>query len=79
MNKLFNVSPQPRMVGGKEMTGPGGMLPQWFQFVESYKLLLYGGLLFAMMRFSPDGLAGMGRGAVRLLARISHRAASESR
>ena len=43
------------------------LLPQWFQFVESYKLLLYGGLLFAMMRFSPDGLAGMGRGAIRLL------------
>ena len=37
------------------------MLPQWFQFVDDYKLLLYGGLLFLVMRFSPDGLAGMFR------------------
>jgi len=35
------------------------MLPQWFQFIDNYKLLLYGGLLFAVMRFSPNGLAGM--------------------
>ena len=35
------------------------MLPQWFQFIDDYKLLLYGGLLFAVMRFSPDGLAGI--------------------
>lgn len=38
-----------------------GMLPQWFQFIDDYKLLLYGGLLFAVMRFSPGGLAGMVR------------------
>lgn len=37
------------------------MLPQWFQFIDNYKLLLYGSLLFAVMRFSPDGLAGMFR------------------
>jgi branched-chain amino acid transport system permease protein len=37
------------------------MLPQWFQFIDDYKLLLYGGLLFAVMRFSPDGLAGLYR------------------
>ena len=34
------------------------LLPQWFQFVDDYKLLLYGSLLFAVMRFSPGGLAG---------------------
>ena len=34
------------------------LLPQWFQFIDDYKLLLYGGLLFAVMRFSPGGLAG---------------------
>ena len=34
-------------------------LPGWFQFIGDYKLLVYGGLLFAMMRFSPHGLAGM--------------------
>ncbi len=39
------------------------LLPQWFQFIEDYKLLLYGGLLFAVMRFSPGGLAGFARAA----------------
>ena len=34
-------------------------LPGWFQFIGDYKLLVYGGLLFAMMRFSPHGLAGI--------------------
>jgi len=33
------------------------VLPQWFQVVENYKLLLYGLLLFATMRFAPGGLA----------------------
>lgn len=36
-------------------------LPAWFQFIGDYKLLVYGGLLFLMMRFSPDGMAGMVR------------------
>jgi len=35
------------------------VLPLWVQFIDEYKLLLYGGLLFAMMRFSPGGLAGL--------------------
>jgi branched-chain amino acid transport system permease protein len=35
------------------------VLPLLVQFVSDYKLLLYGGLLFAMMRFSPGGLPGM--------------------
>jgi branched-chain amino acid transport system permease protein len=34
-------------------------LPGWFQFIGDYKLLVYGGLLFTMMRFSPHGLAGI--------------------
>jgi branched-chain amino acid transport system permease protein len=34
-------------------------LPGWFQVIGDYKLLVYGGLLFMMMRFSPHGLAGM--------------------
>jgi len=37
------------------------MLPQWFQFIDDYKLLVYGGLLFLVMRFSPTGLAGWSR------------------
>ncbi len=35
------------------------VLPGWFQFIGDYKLLVYGGLLFVMMRFSPHGLAGI--------------------
>lgn len=34
-------------------------LPGWFQFIGEYKLLVYGSLLFLMMRFAPGGLAGM--------------------
>ncbi|MDJ0981560.1 MAG: branched-chain amino acid ABC transporter permease [Kiloniellales bacterium] len=37
------------------------VLPQWLQVVADYKLLLYGGLLFAVMRFSPGGLAALVR------------------
>lgn len=37
------------------------MLPLQFQFIDNYKLLLYGGLLLAVMRFSPAGLAGLVR------------------
>jgi branched-chain amino acid transport system permease protein len=37
------------------------VMPLWFQFIDDYKLLLYGGLLFATMRFAPDGLAGLAR------------------
>ena len=36
-----------------------GTLPLLVQFVSDYKLLLYGGLLFAVMRFCPGGLAGL--------------------
>ncbi len=35
------------------------ILPLWVQFLDDYKLLLYGGLLFLVMRFSPGGLAGL--------------------
>jgi len=35
------------------------VLPQWFQFIDDYKILLYGGLLFAVMRFAPGGIAGL--------------------
>jgi branched-chain amino acid transport system permease protein len=34
-------------------------LPAWFQFIGDYKLLMYGGLLFLMMRFAPGGLAAL--------------------
>ncbi|MBL4725834.1 MAG: branched-chain amino acid ABC transporter permease [Rhizobiaceae bacterium] len=35
------------------------VMPLLFQFIDDYKLLLYSALLFFMMRFSPDGLAGL--------------------
>ena len=34
------------------------LLPSMFTFIGEYKLLVYGGLLFLMMRFSPDGVTG---------------------
>ncbi|HUH86474.1 MAG TPA: branched-chain amino acid ABC transporter permease [Pusillimonas sp.] len=40
-------------------------LPAWFQVIGDYKLLVYGGVLFLMMRFSPGGVAGMVRSLLR--------------
>jgi branched-chain amino acid transport system permease protein len=37
------------------------VLPHWLQVIAEYKLLLYGALLFVVMRFSPGGLAGLVR------------------
>lgn len=47
------------------------MLPLWFQFIDDYKLLLYGGLLFAVMRYSPGGLAAMVSGGMAKLRRAT--------
>ena len=35
------------------------LMPEFFRFISDYKLFVYGVLLFAVMRFAPDGLAGM--------------------
>ena len=43
------------------------VLPLWFQFIDDYKILVYTVLLFTMMRFAPDGLAGL---ADRTLSRL---------
>ena len=43
------------------------LMPEFFRFISDYKLLVYGTLLFAVMRFAPEGLAGLARG---LSARI---------
>ncbi len=52
------------------------LMPLWFQFIGDYKLLFYGGLLFIMMRFAPEGLAGL---VVRLRRwRRERRAAPET-
>lgn len=39
------------------------VLPLWLQFLADYKLLLYGALLFLVMRFAPGGLDGLMRSA----------------
>ena len=36
-------------------------MPLWLQFVDDYKLLIYGSLIFITMRFAPNGLAGIVR------------------
>ncbi len=41
--------------------------PSVFQVIDDYKLLVYGSLLFIMMRYAPDGVAGI---ASRLIARV---------
>ena len=35
------------------------IFPMWFQFIDNYKLLVYGGLLCTIMIFSPKGLSGI--------------------
>jgi branched-chain amino acid transport system permease protein len=35
------------------------LMPELFRFINDYKLLVYGGLLLVVMRFSPEGLAGL--------------------
>ena len=37
------------------------LMPQWFQVIADYKLLVYGALLLLTMRFLPQGLAGLAR------------------
>jgi branched-chain amino acid transport system permease protein len=43
------------------------LLPQVFQVIDQYKLLLYGGLLFGVMLFGSGGLAGLARAVVARL------------
>jgi len=40
------------------------LMPEFFRFISDYKLLVYGTLLFAVMRFAPEGLAGLARSLV---------------
>jgi branched-chain amino acid transport system permease protein len=41
------------------------LMPEFFRFISDYKLLVYGTLLFAVMRFAPEGLAGIARGLLK--------------
>jgi len=42
------------------------LMPELFRFINDYKLLVYGALLLAVMRFSPEGIAGLLRRWLRL-------------
>ena len=43
------------------VAGVLSVLPLFLQFVDDYKLLLYGVLVFATMRFAPGGVAEIAR------------------
>lgn len=45
------------------------LMPEFFRFINDYKLLVYGGLLIVVMRFSPGGIIGL----VRLVMRRAGR------
>jgi branched-chain amino acid transport system permease protein len=45
------------------------LMPEFFRFISDYKLFVYGALLFVVMRFAPEGLAGMFRLAFSRAAR----------
>ena len=47
------------------------VLPLWIQFIDDYKILVYSALLFTMMRFAPDGLAGLVNRMVKKVRGIS--------
>ena len=40
------------------------LMPEFFRFISDYKLLVYGALLFAVMRFAPEGLSGLAQSAL---------------
>jgi branched-chain amino acid transport system permease protein len=46
------------------------LLPEAFRFINDYRLLIYGGLLMLVMRFAPDGLAGIVSSLARRLRAV---------
>ena len=59
MNKADIVDVLTAVRAGDNRTVGQGDVEMWFQVIGDYKLLVYGGLLFLMMRFAPGGLAGI--------------------
>jgi branched-chain amino acid transport system permease protein len=49
------------------------LMPEFFRFISDYKLLVYGALLFAVMRFAPGGLAGFVRSLLAFIKRSGSR------
>jgi len=41
------------------------LLPELFRFINDYRLLIFGGLLVLVVRFAPEGMAGLGRAVIR--------------
>lgn len=54
------------------------ILPMLIQFVDDYKVLVYSSLLFIVVRFSPDGLAGIFRSLYNKLTSKNNAANSRS-
>jgi len=46
------------------------LMPEFFRFISDYKLLVYGALLFAVMRFAPEGLAGLVHQMIHKIRRV---------
>jgi len=42
------------------------LLPEAFRFINNYRLLIFGGLLVLVVRFAPEGIAGLGRAVLRM-------------
>jgi branched-chain amino acid transport system permease protein len=42
------------------------LLPEAFRFINDYRLLIFGGLLVLVVRFAPEGLAGLGRSILQM-------------
>lgn len=42
------------------------LLPEVFRFINDYRLLIFGGLLVLVVRFAPEGIAGLGRAVLRM-------------
>jgi branched-chain amino acid transport system permease protein len=42
------------------------LLPEVFRFINDYRLLIFGGILVLVVRFAPEGIAGLGRAVLRM-------------
>jgi branched-chain amino acid transport system permease protein len=42
------------------------LLPEAFRFINNDRLLIFGGLLVLVVRFAPEGIAGLGRAVLRM-------------
>lgn len=49
------------------------LMPEFFRFMSDYKLMVYGILLFSVMRFAPSGLAGFARTLSTLPERLNRK------